>query len=605
MTHLNTDVLIIGAGPAGLISALCLDQHQVKSIIVERRPDLPAHPKAHELSGRSIEILHGLGFRYDELAAEASPHSDASRVLFCDTIAEEFGCIDLNTGPGAGAYARELAAPFPYLNISQVELEKLMLQHAAAAAHTQLRWNHQWESFEQNQNGIVSRLTRRDTGETLTIASRYVICADGAGSRSRRALGIEMAGPERLRDMVNAYLEADFSGVVTTPGKLYFLFNPAVAGSVFVAHHLKRRWVFNTSVLPGQEVADFTPEVMTRLIHTALGRDDVAFTIKSMSSWRMTAQVAERFSCGRAFLVGDAAHRFPPTGGLGMNSGIGDAHNLGWKLAAVLQGRAPESLLATYEVERRPIARINCDESRQNYERLADIVAAFGLDVKSAERLVERLNTGPMSSLPSAGQDWIRRQMNRYGARVLAKYHAEPAVRERVIQAIAQQRSHFDRIGLELGYTYERGALLEDATPPVVAEDMVSKYTPTTRPGARFPHFWLDGNQRRWSSHTLLDPRRSTLILGARLTVPDAEQTLMAEVTARLRVQLRFLAAPELPPACLGLVHTRCEIEPDGALMVRPDGHVGWRQRTGVTLSAALLTSILEQCYGSESTASS
>src|SRR4051812_6318815 len=118
---IQTEVLIIGGGPSGMVSALCLAQYGVASVIVERRAGLQTHPKAHELSARSIEILHGLGFSYQELAAEASPFEDSARILFCDTIGKEFGCIDLQTGPNAGKYREHLAAPMPYLNISQVE----------------------------------------------------------------------------------------------------------------------------------------------------------------------------------------------------------------------------------------------------------------------------------------------------------------------------------------------------------------------------------------------------------------------------------------------------------------------------------------------------
>jgi len=598
MAHpLETEVLIIGAGSSGMVAALCLAQQGVSSLLVERSEGLGTHPKAHELNGRSIEILRDLGFEYAELAREASPHADASRVLFCDTIAREFGCIDLTTGSDAGAYAEQVAAPWPFLNVSQVELEKLLLRRVEQAPQVDLRWNYQWEALEQRENAVVSRITDRKSGEALTITSRYVICADGAGSRSRKALGIEMIGPDRLRDVVNAYLEADFSEVVTTAGKLYFIFKPEVAGSVFVAHHVQRRWVFNTTVLPGTEIADYTPDVMTLLTRLALGRDAVSFEIKSLSSWRMTAQVAKRFVCGRAFLVGDAAHRFPPMGGLGMNTGIGDVHNLSFKLAQVLRGRAPEALLATYEQERRPIAQINCDESRRNYENLLDIPRAFGVNVESAERLLVGLTSGPIP-LPASWQAWIRRQMNRYGNRLLAGYDKDPTVRARVSAAIARQRPHFNRLGLELGYHYERGALLDDATPRETPADFVSHYIPSTHPGARFPHFWLDGNQRCHSSHQLLDPRRSTLIVGSALNVSPTPRAALEAVCERLGIQIRSLAEAPVSLACREMVHARAQIALDGALLVRPDGHVAWRQASGVELSAGLVESLFEQIYG-------
>lgn len=592
------DVLIIGAGPAGMISALSLAQHGITSLVLERRHELQAHPKAHELSGRSIEILHRLGFSHEELAAEASPHDDASKILFCGTIGEEFGSIDLTVAESARQYKEHLAAETPYLNVSQVELEKVMLAHIRACTRTNLLYHHQWESLEQDGDVVKSRVTDLEHGATKTMTSRYVICADGAASRSRQALGVRMIGPEKIRDFVSAYFRADLSKLVHTRGKLYFIFSPKTPGSIFIAHHIEKRWVFHTPVMtPHEKMEDFTAEVMTARIKAALGRDDIPIEVESTSGWRMTAQVADRFRVGRAFLVGDAAHRFPPSGGLGMNSGIGDAYNLCWKLALVLQNKAPESLLDTYEVERRPVVQTNCSESRRNFDRMGEIVEAFGVTIDEVERAHERLHTGAMAALPEPIRQWGQRQMQRYGESILARYERDPDVRQRVLSAIADQRSHFDRIGLDLGYSYEEGALLSDGTPAEKHDDPVSTYIASTRPGARFPHFWLDGNRRKQSSHTLLHAQRSTLICGSNVRVVASDLESMRPAAADLGIELVSLAMEAIPLAYRAAVHTRCQIEADGALLVRPDGHVAWRQCKGVELSDVLLRSIFHEAY--------
>ncbi len=584
----QTEVLVIGAGPTGMVAALCLAAAGVECLLLDRQERLGRHPKAHELSARSIEILTALGVPWEELAAEASPHADSTRILFCGTLAEELGCIDLAADGGDDRYRAHLAAPVPYLNLSQVELERVLRRRVEADPRIELRTNQQWEAFSAIEGPVDSEVLDRSCGARYTVRSRAVIAADGAGSRSRKALGIGMVGPDKIHDFVNAAFEADLSDHVASRGKLYFLFHPDAAGGL-IAHHIERRWVYNCVVhTPHERVEDYTEEVMERRIRAALGGADVPLRITSMSHWRMTAQVAERFVEGAIFLAGDAAHRFPPTGGLGMNSGIGDAHNLAWKLAWVLRGRAPASLLDTYEQERRPIIETNCEQSRRNAGKLFDVLEAFGLRMQDIDSLHRRLHTGAGALLPEAVRDWLLRQAHGHATRRLARYHTDPAVRQRVLDVIASQRSHFDRIGLDLGYRYEEGALVGDGTPPDRPADEVSEYRPSTRPGARFPHFWLDAGARKRSSHELVDLARATLVLGA-----DLDPTALGPVPPQLRAV--SLSALGVPLSGLADLHAACQIAPTGALLLRPDGHVAWRQQAGVCPSVSMPDAILRQ----------
>lgn len=553
----KTEVLIVGGGPSGLVAAMLLARLGVRTIVIERNSVTDEHPKAHELNARSLEILRDIGISEADLAAEASPMEDASRILFCRTINEELGRIDLMADPTRRRkYEEHLQQTLPYLNLSQSEFEKILVARASQSPLIQLRFGHRWESLEV-LDGSVRNAIKADGG--YSIESRFVLGCDGASSPVRKGAGIEMDGPAEIQCFVNAYFKLNLRDRVRTPAKLYWIMHPEYTGA-FVAHHMEKRWIYAVPVnKPWEKPEDFTAEVMRERIQGALGFAAPDLEIASLSTWRMTAQVARRYRKGPVFLVGDAAHRFPPTGGLGMNTGIADAHNLCWKLGLVLNGRAGDELLDTYETERRSVAEKNCAESRANFDNIFEVVRALGLDPKAAELLPRMSASWPMRRLPSGVSRMLRRALSFPAHWLIGRALRPGARRDRIGAAIARQANHFDRLGLDIGYVYAEGALIPDGSELKKPMNDVSDYIPTTTPGARLPHRWIESEGRRES--TLGRLVYSSFSLFASSKIPEAARCA-AENNLHLVDTASFTS--ELFP-------------PDQLLLVRPDGHIAWR----------------------------
>ncbi len=536
--RVDTQVLVVGAGPVGASAAILLAQQGLGSVVVERAREPQRAPAAHVVNARGFEVLRAAGLDMRAIASACKDPADAGCVRWVTTlVGDELGSLPFER-QGDDMLA---VTPTPLRNLSQHRLEPLLLEHLAKQAEASLWLGQEWLGAEQDADGVTSRIRDLASGGTREVRSRYLLAADGAGSRVRRALGIEAVGPARLGSFVMIHFEAKLRPWVgRRPAVLYWTTAPGATGT-FVAHDIDSTWVYMHAFDPDRESADdYTEAVCTDIVRRALGTSEPEFAIRTIRPWHMTAQVAERYREGRCFLIGDAAHRFPPTGGLGLNTGVQDAHNLAWKLAAVEAGWAPAALLDSYDAERRPVARENADVSLRNAVRMLEVVEAL-----------------------------------RSGSGVGA--------------AIANQAEHFDMLGLQLGFCYEAGALVPDGSARPAVANPVREFVPTGRPGARLPHAWMRPGV---STLDLVPADRFLLIAGRDGSAwAEAAATITRAPLATLRIARDVADADGAWAAQLG-------IGSRGALLVRPDQHVAWRSARGVADPRAALDAALATILG-------
>jgi len=375
----RTRVLVIGAGPVGLVVSGLLSQRGIANLVVERRREARRAPAAHVIRRRPMQILAGLG-----VAAEierARPPLPLDFVTWCATLGGvEVGRLDLRPpDPASGE-----RGPEPWTNCPQNLLEPILLRHAARQPQASIALGTECTAIEPGDERVSARV-RCDDGSERRIEAEWVVAADGAASPTRRALGVPMQGLGPLGRFLMVHFEADLSPWIEgRSGPLFWILNPESPGCLIV-HDPRRSHVLMLSRQGGEDEEETLPGRLS----AALG---VPLTPKilSVDSWSPHVQVAARYREGRCFLVGDAAHRFPPTGGLGLNTGIQEARELVERLARVEIGREEPALLEGYEACCRPAAQANADESFGNLKRLGAIAGVIG-EARDLAALEKRL----------------------------------------------------------------------------------------------------------------------------------------------------------------------------------------------------------------------
>ncbi len=361
-------VLIVGGGLSGLASALFLAKHNVDYLLVERHPSTAIHPKAGGITFRTMELFRELGLE-QRIRSTGKALENCSGRIAVHTITEankeelaQMRATQYGNDEKLLQKIEEIS-PSKQTACYQIILEDMMLQEARTLGG-ELSFYHELVSYEQNEHGVIATIRNRETEEESIIHCDYVIAADGAKSTIREQLGIRTEGRGTIGGYyMNIYFEADLSEFIQGDAFGFsMVLHPEVLGALIPVDN-ERRWIYHVSYDPlkGERPEDFTIERCKQIIQTAIGSTNVESEILSVLPWEATESTATKFQDNRIFLVGDSAHIMPPTGGFGSNTGIQDAHNLAWKLAAVIKGKARPKLLETYHEERSPVAKLTTD----------------------------------------------------------------------------------------------------------------------------------------------------------------------------------------------------------------------------------------------------
>jgi len=536
---LDVPVLISGGGPVGLTASLLLSQHGIRSLLVERHPGTALTPKARGINARTMEVFRQCGI--DAAVREAGlAEGRLGLIVWTETLA---GKEIERRVPGRATAKNMAATPVRNCLCAQDDLEPVIRRFAEAAGPGELRFNTELTSFNQGPDAkgpVTGILTDRTTGAETPFEARYLIACEGAQSRVRRALGVTMIGEEKVYDSVNILFQADLTQwVADRPAALYFVEQQDLRAT-FLTINGRDRWGFliHSAKQFGWRPEDFTPEFCTRLIRQGIGVPDIAVSVLGVSPWEASAIVADRYRVGNVFLAGDAAHEMPPTGGFGLNTGVQDVHNLAWKIAAVLRGKADETLLDNYDAERKPFGRI--------------------------------ITQNALANALSMGRH--ARQSN-----------------------VLPRREFLNEQGLIFGASYDSMAMLPDDTPQVTVDDPVTDYVPSARPGSRAPHVWLRRGNEKISTIDLFGPH--FVLLAGR--DGDAWRRAVQGMDPSWPPLIAFTVGKD---GDLGDPddnwHEAYGVDMGGAVLVRPDGHVAWRSRSSASNPTETLRTALDCVRG-------
>ena len=562
MADITTEVLIIGSGPAGSATAALLSSYGVRNMVVNRHRWLANTPRAHITNQRCMEVLRDLGREVEEEAyLFATRQADMGENIFCVSLAgEEIGRMSAwGTHPMSKA-EHLLSSPCEMNDLPQTFMEPLLFKTACRRG-TEGRMSTEYLHHLQDDSGVTTTCRDRLTGKEFTVRSLYLVGADGGNSLVAEQAGLPFEGKMGVGGSMNILFRADLSRhVAHRPSVLYWVMQPGadVGGIGMGLVRMVRPWN-EWLIVWGYDINQPAPVVdaalATQVARQLVGDPDLEIELLSANTWTVNNMFATRMQQGRVFIMGDAAHRHPPSNGLGSNTSIQDGFNLAWKLALTVKGQAGPALLESYTAERAPVARQIVTRANRSIGEFGPIFQALGM---------------------TGGTDYDKIRTN-MAARADATPAAE-AQRAALREAIAAKKYEFDAHGVEMNQRYRSGAVVTDGQmEPAFELDAELHYQPTTWPGARLPHVWLfDAAGRRLSSLDLCGHGRFALFTGIGGEAWEAAAKVLAQELG-LPIDCRVIGPRRDYLDHRGDWARAREVSDAGCVLVRPDHHVAWR----------------------------
>lgn len=592
----RTRVAVAGGGAVGLALSAMLGKLGVSTVVFEREKHLSRHPRAHYVAPRTMEVLDAWDPTLVARVRSASPSESLwRRFVYCRKVDREdvFGVVEHPDAkkPPPGTNGKRDLSEHSAAHLAQHRFLPMLLRSAQEGGRADVRFDAHVVGYESDRSGVHVRVAAGPHGEVVDAGRfAYLVGADGARSTVRDQMGAAMEGDLCMQHLMNVHFTSAELGqklLTTRPAMLYFVTNASLVG-VLVAHDLERgEFVLQVPRFPHLQPLErwndaTSREAVQACVQTSLS--DVQ--VLDARPWTMAGAVSSRFSDPNVFLVGDAAHLFPPSGGFGMNAGIQDAHNLAWKMASVLQGRARPTLLHSYARERRGAAQVALRRSLDNLEDALRVPKALGFDPKRAQAAADAVEAVP--GLPT---EWRRAAFEAAMAVGRQQVHLSRFRHVRVRRLMEEGRTlrlHFPE--QDFGTTYDG----PDA----------ETYVPTIVDGRRVPHAWMTGAKSRTQKSTLSLFHRSDVAF----VMICGQEAKQAELARSLRKVVPVHAVRVLRPDADEKTRAKCArggmevcvdvqgdwyegvgAHLDGVVLCRPDGHVLWHSKGPVDAKSAQL----------------